>query len=102
MKLAFTKGTGKFDWLVITTDACPQPPIECLKQGIIPHDMVHFAVESQVAACDFLGGIAAGSGFTAGTDDPHAGANDMLAGVCRNFSAMTRHDAPITACWHQP
>ncbi len=60
MKLTFTKGSGKFDRLDIVTDAGPQPAIDCPKQGIIPHDMVHFAVESEVATLGFLGGIAAG------------------------------------------
>ena len=80
MKLAFTKGAGKVDRLDITTAAGPQPPIDCPKQGIIPHDMVHFAVESEMAACGFLGGIAGGgdSGFTAGIADPHARAIERL------------------------
>jgi hypothetical protein len=80
MQLTFTKGSGKFDRLDIVTDAGAQPPIDCPKQGIIPHDMVHFAVESEVATIGFLGGIAAGggSGFTAGADDPHHRAVERL------------------------
>ncbi len=82
MRLTFTKGSGKFDRLDIVTDAGPQPPIQCPKQGIIPHDMVHFAVESQVTTLGFLGGIAAGggTGFTAGAgaDDPHHRAVERL------------------------
>ena len=80
MKLTFTKGKGKFDRLDITTMAGPQPPIECPKQGIIPHDMVHFAVESEVTTLGFLGGIAAGGGqgFTAGDDNPHHRAVERL------------------------
>jgi hypothetical protein len=80
MKLVFTKGPGKFDRLDIVTAAGPQPPIPCPKQGIIPHDMVHFAVEAEVATCGFLGGIAAGgdSGFGAGADDPHHRAVERL------------------------
>jgi hypothetical protein len=80
MQLTFTKGSGKFDRLDIVTDAGPQPPINCPKQGIIPHDMVHFAVESEVATLGFLGGIAAGgdSGFTAGADNPHHRAVERL------------------------
>ncbi len=80
MKLTFTKGSGKFDWLDIVTATGPQPPIQCPKQGIIPHDMVHFVVETEVATCGFLGGIAAGgdSGYTAGTDDPHHRAVERL------------------------
>jgi hypothetical protein len=80
MRLTFTKGNGKFDRLDIVTDAGPRPPIECPKQGIIPHDMVHFAVESEVATLGFLGGIAAGgdSGFVAGADNPHHRAVERL------------------------
>lgn len=80
MQLTFTKGSGKFDRLDIVTDAGPQPPIDCPKQGIIPHDMVHFAVESEVATLGFLGGIAAGgdSSFTAGADNPHHRAVERL------------------------
>jgi hypothetical protein len=80
MQLTFTKGRGKFDRLDIVTDIGAQPPIACPKQGIIPHDMVHFAVESQVATLGFLGGIAAGggTGFTAGADDPHHRAVERL------------------------
>ena len=84
MKLVFTKSGGsnpaKYDRLDITTDAGPQPPIDCPKQGIIPHDMVHFAVESEVAELGFLGLAAAGggTGFTAGNDDAHARAIERL------------------------
>ena len=80
MQLTFTKGNGKYDRLDIVTDAGPLPPIDCPKQGIIPHDMVHFAVESEVTTLGFLGGIAAGggTGFTAGVDNPHHRAVERL------------------------
>ncbi len=80
MQLTFTKGSGKYDRLDIVTDTGPQPPIACPKQGIIPHDMVHFAVEAEVDARGFLGGIAAGgdSGFAAGADNPHHRAVERL------------------------
>ena len=80
MKLTFTKGSGKYDRLEIVTDAGPVAPIDCPKQGIIPHDMVHFAVESEVVTLGFLGGIAAGgdAGYTAGVDDPHHRAIERL------------------------
>jgi hypothetical protein len=80
VRLTFTKGRGKYDRLDIVTLAGPQAPIDCPKQGIIPHDMVHFAVEIELAAPGFLGGIAAGgdNGFQAGADDPHARAIERL------------------------
>ncbi len=80
MQLTFTKGAGKYDRLDILTAAGAQPAIQCPKQGIIPHDMVHFAVESEVSTLGFLGGIAAGggSGFAAGIGDPHHRAVERL------------------------
>lgn len=57
--LAFTKGAGKTDILLVTR-AGGGERIDCPKQGIIPHDMVHYAVESMLAARGFLGRVAAG------------------------------------------
>jgi hypothetical protein len=67
VKLSFTKGSGKYDRLEIVASDGARPPIDCPKQGIIPHDMVHWAVEAEVAAAGFLRLIAAGgdSGFRA-------------------------------------
>ena len=67
MKLTFTKGSGKYDRLEIVTSDGPRPGIDCPKQGIIPHDMVHFAVEAEVTTPGFLGLIDAGGdgGFRA-------------------------------------
>ena len=60
MQLTFTKGSGKFDRLDIVAVDGPRPHIDCPKQGIIPHDMVHWAVETEVAAAGFLRLIAHG------------------------------------------
>jgi hypothetical protein len=60
VSLAFTKGAGKTDRLVITHPGGAQERIDCPKQGIIPHDMVHYAVESILAARGFLGRVVAG------------------------------------------
>ncbi|MEI6418569.1 MAG: hypothetical protein WCO82_05845, partial [Sphingomonadales bacterium] len=60
MKLIFTKGSGKYDQLLVEAPDGVRPPIPCPKQGIIPHDMVHWAVEAEVAAAGFLKLIAAG------------------------------------------
>ncbi|WP_156255899.1 hypothetical protein [Sandarakinorhabdus oryzae] len=80
MKLTFTKGSGKFDRLLIEAADGPRPLIECPKQGIIPHDMVHFAVEAEVTTPGFLGLIAAGGdgGFRLGLDDRHAQSVERL------------------------
>jgi hypothetical protein len=104
MQLTFTKGAGKYDRLDIVTDAGPQPPIDCPKQGIIPHDMVHFAVESEVATLGFLGGIAAGgdSGFTAGADNPHHRAVERLVETVQAeaWSGGPVADAEFRALYH--
>jgi hypothetical protein len=80
MQLKFTKGNRKFDRLEIILRGGAQPVIECPKQGIIPHDMVHFAVEAEIAAVGFLGSIAAGgdSGYTPAADDAHARSVERL------------------------
>ena len=80
MKLTFTKGTGKFDRLDIVAADGPRPVIDCPKQGIIPHDMVHWAVEAEVAATGFLGLLAAGGdgGFRLGLDDRAAQSVERL------------------------
>jgi hypothetical protein len=79
MKLTFTKGSGKFDRLDIVAADGPRSTIDCPKQGIIPHDMVHFAVED-VTTPGFLGLIAAGGdgGFRLGLDDRHAQSVERL------------------------
>ncbi len=61
MKLTFTKGPAKTDWLdILRAYGSALPRIDCPKQRIIPHDMVHFAVESVLAARGFLGMVASG------------------------------------------
>ena len=60
MTLAFTKGAGKADTLLVTRAGGATERITCPKQGIVPHDMVHYAVESSLAAQGFLGRIATG------------------------------------------
>jgi hypothetical protein len=79
VKLTFTKGSGKYDRLDIVAADGPRSTIDCPKQGIIPHDMVHFAVEA-VTRPGFLGLIAAGGdgGFRLGLDDRHARSVERL------------------------
>ena len=60
MRLTFTKRDGKYDDLVIEREGRPVSTIQCPKQGIIPHDMVHYAVESVLAHRGFLGLVAGG------------------------------------------
>lgn len=54
MELIFTKGPGKTDRLdVVRADGVIET-IECPKQRIIPHDMVHYAVEQVLMKRGFL------------------------------------------------
>lgn len=70
MRLVFAKGAGKHDLLTIHRADRRQETIDCPKQRIIPHDMVHYAVESVLDARGFLGRVAAGEAadFTMGAE----------------------------------
>jgi hypothetical protein len=54
MRLTFTKRDGKYDDLTAGRSDGRTTTIQCPKQGIIPHDMVHFAVESTLARRGFF------------------------------------------------
>jgi len=73
MRLTFTKRGGKHDELLIERQGRPPETIACPKQGIIPHDMVHYAVESILAHQGFLSlvaeGQAAGFATTGGASE---------------------------------
>jgi len=60
MQLVFTKGSGKHDRMDLIRDGHIAESIECPKQGIIPHDMVHFAVESVLHKRGFIGRVLEG------------------------------------------
>ena len=60
MQLTFTKRDGKYDDLVIDRPDGSPETLQCPKQGIIPHDMVHYAIESTLAHRGFLGLVAGG------------------------------------------
>jgi hypothetical protein len=60
VRLIFTKRAGKCDDLLIERDDASTEFIPCPKQGIIPHDMVHYAVEKIMLRRGFLVRIAAG------------------------------------------
>lgn len=67
MNLTFVKRSGKFDDLTIARADGTSEMIQCPKQGIIPHDMVHYAVESVLAARGFLSLVSEGQSATFGT-----------------------------------
>ena len=75
MRLTFTKRGGKYDDLLIDRGDGSSETIPCPKQGIIPHDMVHYAVESILAHRGFLSLVSGGQAAafaTAGGDSEEA------------------------------
>lgn len=60
MKIVFTKGPAKHDFLDVYRQNNAVERVECPKQGIIPHDMVHYAVEHTLQARGFLGRVKEG------------------------------------------
>jgi hypothetical protein len=64
MELIFSKRAGKFDDLEIRHGDGRTEHVRCPKQRIIPHDMVHYAVETVLTHQGFLGRVAAGESAT--------------------------------------
>jgi hypothetical protein len=60
MKVVFTKGPGKFDSMDVFRPDGTSETVQCPKQGIIPHDMVHYAVEHTLTARGFLRRVGGG------------------------------------------
>lgn len=56
MRISFTKGSGKYDQMSVLRNGATEV-INCPKQRIIPHDMVHYAVESTLHKRGFLGRV---------------------------------------------
>lgn len=54
MQLVFTKGSGKYDRMEVVRAKGARERIDCPKQRIIPHDMVHYVVESVLAKRGFV------------------------------------------------
>ncbi|MCL6728982.1 hypothetical protein [Sphingomonas hankyongi] len=67
MRLTFTKRGGKYDALLIERPDGSSETVDCPKQGIIPHDMVHYGVESILAHRGFLSLVAGGQAPDFGT-----------------------------------
>ncbi len=57
MQLIFTKGSGKHDTMDVIRDGAVVESMACPKQGIIPHDMVHYAVEHTLHKRGFVGRV---------------------------------------------
>ena len=60
MQLVFVKGSGKHDRMEVIRDGVIAECIDCPKQGIIPHDMVHYAVEGTLHKRGFVGRVLGG------------------------------------------
>ena len=60
MQLIFIKGAGKTDQLEVRRDGVVTERIDCPKQGIVPHDMVHYAVENVLHRRGFIGRVLEG------------------------------------------
>lgn len=56
MEISFIKGSGKYDQMRVVRGGVVEA-IDCPKQRIIPHDMVHYAVESELHKRGFLGRV---------------------------------------------
>ena len=71
IRLTFTKRSGKYDELSIERPGRTPEALICPKQGIIPHDMIHYAVESTLSHGGFLGLVADGqpAAFATAGDD---------------------------------
>ncbi len=59
LDITFIKGHGKYDQMTLVRGGVLQT-IDCPKQGIIPHDMVHYAVEFTLRKRGFLARIGDG------------------------------------------
>ena len=60
MRLIFTKGPAKMDRMEMIHADGRAETLDCPKQRIIPHDMVHYAVETVLDARGFISRVAAG------------------------------------------
>src|ERR1044072_5185798 len=60
MKLVFTKQAGKLDRLEMIHADGRTERLDSPKQRIIPHEMVHYAVETMLEARGFVSRVAAG------------------------------------------
>ncbi len=69
--------------------------IDCPKQRIIPHDMVHYAVEHTLQTCGFLrrAGLGEAANFQM-TPEPHSDGVERLVEVLQGDEWSGGHTAP--------
>lgn len=83
MRLVFTKGADKMDRMeMIHADRAPEF-LDCPKQRIIPHDMIHYAVETVLDARGFIGRVAAGeaAALTMGAEPESDGVERLVEAI---------------------
>ena len=85
MRLTFTKRDGKYDDLLIERGHAPAEQIPCPKQGIIPHDMIHYAIESTLVHSGFLTLVA--DGKTAAFATKGGDSEDAIERLVESFQA---------------
>lgn len=79
MKISFIKGKGKYDRMVVHRGDTSES-VDCPKQGIIPHEMVHFAVEGTLHRRGFLTRVRDGeaAGFQMSADAESDGVERLV------------------------
>lgn len=60
MEITFTKCSGKYDKMHVVRPGAAVASVDCPKQGIIPHEMVHYAVESVLQKRGFIARVLEG------------------------------------------
>jgi hypothetical protein len=75
------------DELVVIRERTAPERILCPKQGMIPHDMVHYAVESVMTDRGFLSRLAAGEGSGPGTRMTREGSAEAIERLVETLQA---------------
>ena len=79
MEFTFTKGSGRYDQMRVVRGGIVET-IDCPKQRIIPHDMVHYAVEYTLQKRGFLGRVRDGepANFQMGSEPQSDGVERLV------------------------
>lgn len=79
-QVIFTKGAGKHDLMDVVRDGVTVERIDCPKQGIIPHDMVHYGVENTLHKRGFVDRILHGeaASFQMAADEESDGVERLV------------------------
>ena len=113
MRLTFTKRDGKTDDLTIMRSDGSSERIAAPKQGILPHDMIHYVVECALPVPGFLSMIAAGHpiAFAAMESQPAVEAverlvetmqAEMWSGRASAADLVTLYEQTCAARGHKP